>query len=274
MGRIRGGSCPAALALAVCLLGPEGAAGQGVHLFQLTPTPTWHERVDGLFDRGKLHESLVLVEDLLEASLVSSEVAWRAVRVFHALGVTADTEAVANGWHEKAVAWAELGLEEAPRDPVTLRWAVVAMGTYANAPGVGPRETARYAQKTWALAHRLLEIAPDDPVAYSAIGSMHAELMTMSGFERFLAGRLLGVDAVRDANWDDALAYQRRAVELAPDHVLYRLELGKALGWQGRTPEAVQELDRALELPVSAPTHEVYREHARALREEFSQRGG
>lgn len=262
------------LATAVLLCAsPPGAAPQVRPGLVVPPTLSWSARADQLLEAGDPAAALETLAPVLgEAPL--PEALWRAARAEYQMGILATSQDSANTWYRMAVVHAEAALEGAGDHPEALRWAVAANGSVANAPGVGPRETARTARRAWELAGRLLEVAPDDPVGHSAMGSLHAEVLTMNFFEKLLARAILG-DMVSGARWEDALSHHRRAVELDGGTVLYRLELGKALGWHGDLGGARTTLEAALDAPPLTPLDRVHHEATRAwLRRFGGQPGG
>ncbi|GMV04555.1 MAG: hypothetical protein AMXMBFR53_08350 [Gemmatimonadota bacterium] len=257
-------------ALIAAVLGcasPPGAASQVRPGLVVPPTLSWSARADRLLDAGDAVEAMETITPMLgDAPL--PEALWRAARAEYQMGILATSQDSANAWFRMAVVHAEAALEGAGDHPEALRWAVAANGSVANAPGVGPRETARTARRAWELARRLLVVAPDDPVGHSAMGSLHAEVLTMSFFERLLARAILG-EMVGGARWEDALSHHRRAVELDGGTVLYRLELGKALGWHGDLAGARATLAAALDAPPLTPLDRVHHEAARAWLRRF-----
>lgn len=240
---------------------PAGVAPQVRPASAVPPAVTWSARADRLLEAGEPAEALEAITPML-GDAPRPEVLWRAARAEYQMGILATSRDSANAWFRLAVVHAEAALDATGDHPEALRWAVAANGSVANAPGVGPRETARTARRAWDLTRRLLEIAPDDPVAHSAMGSLHAEVLTLSFFERLLARAILG-EMVGGARWDDALSHHRRAVELDGATVLYRVELGKALGWHGDLGGARAELVAALALPPQTPLDRVHQEAAR-----------
>ena len=246
---------------------PWGAASQIRPGIAVPPALSWSARADQLLDAGDPSAALEALAPVL-GEAPTPEALWRAARAEYQQGILATDQDSTNAWYRHAVVHAEAALEAAGDHPEALRWAVAANGSVANAPGVGPRETARTARRAWELTRRLLEVAPDDPVAHSAMGSLHAEVLTMNFFEKILAKAILG-DMVGGARWDDALDHHRRAVELDGATVLYRLELGKALGWHGDLAGARTALAAALALRPRTPLDRVHQEAARTWLESF-----
>lgn len=248
---------------------PAGGAAQALALSVTPPTPSWWARADGFLSSGDPAGALAILEPMLQPTAPQPEVSWRAARAWYQMGILATEQDSANAAFRRAVAHAEAALAAGGPHPEALRWAVAANGSVANAPGVGPRETARTARRAWELTQSLLEVAPDDPVGHSAMGSLHAEVLTMNRVERFLARAFLG-GMVNGARWDDALAHHRRAVDLDPNRVLYRLELGKALGWRGDLEGARTTLEAAVALLPLTPVDRVHQASARTWLQRFS----
>lgn len=254
------------VACVTVVLGCATSAGVAAQVRPLLAPPltlSWSARADQLLDVGDPTGALEVIRSV-PGDPPPPEALWRAARAEYQMGILATVQDSANAWYRLAVEHAEAALEARGDHPEALRWAVAANGSVANAPGVGPRETARTARRAWELTRRLLETAPDDPVGHSAMGSLHAEVLTMNFFERLLAKAILG-EMVSGARWEDALSHHRRAVELDGTTVLYRLELGKALAWHGDLEEARAALEASLDVRPLTPLDRVHQDAARTL---------
>jgi tetratricopeptide (TPR) repeat protein len=90
---------------------------------------------------------------------------------------------------------------------------------------VGVRERVRYATEIRAQALDALRLKPEHPGALHVMGMWNAEIMRVSGVSRFFARTFLGAEVFDAANWDDAVRYMERAVEVDPLRLVHHLDL-------------------------------------------------
>jgi Flp pilus assembly protein TadD len=103
--------------------------------------------------------------------------------------------------------------------------------------------------------------------AHHVLGEWHAEIRRLSGLERWAARELLGLDEIGNASWDDAVEHLERAVALAPDVLVHRLDLARAYLDVGRKEDARRELQEVLDLPAVEPIDSLQKESAIRLLE-------
>lgn len=97
---------------------------------------------------------------------------------------------------------------------------------------------------------RALELNPDNPTAYSILGSFYKALGDVSWIEKQLASIFLG--GLPDGGYDESAIAFKRAIELDPDVVRNHYELGKVYMLQDKDSEAMMEFQKTLSLPVRA----------------------
>jgi tetratricopeptide (TPR) repeat protein len=219
-------------------------------------------RADALLEAGDARASLDLLEAVVAETPGDFEARWRAVRAEVVMGLLTRDRAERNAWFRRAASTSDSARALRPDDPDALDWALAAWGNLALQ--TGPRESAHAGREVWDLSHGILAARPDDAMAHHALGVLHNEIVTMNGFARFWARVLVGGDWVENASWDDARLHLRRAVELAPDDVLYRSRYAEVLDGLGQWAEARAQIDTALARPVRTPLDSVM--HARAER--------
>ena len=134
----------------------------------------------------------------------------------------------------------------------------------------GKKERVQRAAEIRQAALRALELHPEHQKALHVMGRWNAEIMRLSGLQRFFAKNFLGGAIFNAAAWDSAQAYMERAVAASPENVYHRLDLGEILIDRKRYSAARVELERAATLPVFDVLDPVYQARARALLERIA----
>ncbi|MDH5590888.1 MAG: hypothetical protein OEZ65_08530 [Gemmatimonadota bacterium] len=220
-------------------------------------------RADALFHAGDVEGSLVLLRRHLVRSPGDYPTQWMAARSAVALGMIATEEDEQNSRYREAIGYGEVAVGMEPHGLSGLYWLVAAKGRLALQQG--PRATARLAQEVYDGAHLILALDSLHAGAYDVLGKLNYEVMNLSGWKRALARAILGNEALRDSSWEKGEAYLLRAVELAPEVVLYHLDLGRLYWRTDRPAEARARLEQALALPSSHPADDTFKDEARAL---------
>jgi tetratricopeptide (TPR) repeat protein len=127
------------------------------------------------------------------------------------------------------------------------------------------KERVRRAGEIRSEALRALEIDPEHHKTYHVLGRWNAEIMRLSGFERFFAKAFLGGKIFSAASWDSAVVYMDKAVALSPDNIYHHLDLAEILIDRGRYAEARIHLNQVENLPVYDVMDPAYKERAASL---------
>jgi hypothetical protein len=115
---------------------------------------------------------------------------------------------------------------------------------------------------------RVLQLQPDHPGASFMLGKMHASILRMSGFKRFMAKTLLGGAAMEGASWEEAqsrLELATRAEPCVPEH---HFELARVYAHQGNSEGWERELASVMELTTNGTSPRVAKLRQRS--EEFA----
>lgn len=110
-----------------------------------------------------------------------------------------------------------------------------------------------------------IRLDPRHDGAYHILGRWNAEIMRLSGVERFFAKNFLGGEIFSKASWDGAVANMERAVELDPRRIFHRLDLARIYLDLKRYPDARTQLTRIAALPMADPGDPGYKKEAAAL---------
>jgi tetratricopeptide (TPR) repeat protein len=137
---------------------------------------------------------------------------------------------------------------------------------------VGPEEKVHRAGIIRSEALRALAIDPRHDGAYHVLGRWNAEVMRLPGIGRFVARHFLGGRVFEQASWPNAIAYMRKAVELAPGRIYHHLDLADIYADTGHRREAEAQLRLVDSLPVREALDSNYRQQAASLRRRLATR--
>lgn len=218
--------------------------------------------IDALYAGGEVEAAYESAIGALEREPEAYDLLWRAARASTALGVLhRDDEDARERWLEEGIALAARAREADPAGPEARYWSFYARGE--RALRTGPRHAARLANELFTEATEVLAGDPDDAFAHQLLGTIHMEVMTLSGFERFLGRTFLGGEAMKKATWEGAETHLTRAAELDRTSVRGLTALGRLHARRGRGEEAKTALRAALALPMAEPFDRVLQEEAR-----------
>jgi tetratricopeptide (TPR) repeat protein len=117
-----------------------------------------------------------------------------------------------------------------------------------QALSVGGKARIRYAKEVRVEALAALKADSNHAGALHVLGVWNAEVMRLSGLERFIARNLLGGGVLGSANWQEAVRYMERSVAVEPQRIVHHLDLGKIYADIGDTAKAREQF----QLVVSA----------------------
>jgi len=223
----------------------------------------------GLLDDHLVMEALRLFEDIIDEDPENFEALWAAARSAVAQGLLSRGRRVQNDWYRIAESYARRATEIEPDDLEGLYWLLSAKGL--RAAQTGARDASTLGGEVYDLAHQVLETDSLHAGAYHALGKLNFLVRRLSFFERFVARNFLGADVMSSTSWEDAERYLERAVELRPEYILFRLDLGRMYLQRERMEEARSQFHRVLELPLLEPPDWRFQEIAeRHLAESFN----
>ncbi len=205
-------------------------------------------------------ESLQLFEDVSEQFPENYEALWGAARSAIAQGLLSSGRTIQNQWYKIGESYARRATEVEPKSLEGLYWLLTAKGLRAVRSGA--REASALGGEVHDLAHQVLEMDSLHAGAHHALGILNYRVRRLSWIERFVARTFLGADVMNLTSWEDAERYLTRAVELRPEYILFRLDLGIMYQHRKRMEEARSQFQRALELPVLEPPDPRFQEIA------------
>ena len=114
----------------------------------------------------------------------------------------------------------------------------VARSLGLRALSMGPRDRVKFGTEVRAHALEALKLNPKHPGALHVLGMWNFNIMTLSGPVRFIAKNVLGGKVFGEASWDNATRYMEQSVEVDPDRLVHKLDLGKVYEATGKKDKA------------------------------------
>ncbi|HEU4589160.1 MAG TPA: tetratricopeptide repeat protein [Gemmatimonadales bacterium] len=124
-----------------------------------------------------------------------------------------------------------------------------------------------------AAALRAIELNPSHDGAYHVLGRWNAEIMRLSGVNRFLAKNLMGGQVLSQASWEGATSNLERAVALDPSRITHHLDLAQVYIDRKRWDDARAQLNAVDSLPVRDFLDPQYKQTATALLKKIENKG-
>jgi tetratricopeptide (TPR) repeat protein len=122
-------------------------------------------------------------------------------------------------------------------------------GHFALAAAIGrasltksAKERVRRASEIRIEALKALQLNPQHDGAWHVMGRWNAEIMRLSGVERFFAKNFLGGKIFSEASWAEAERALGKAVEYRPGYIYHRLDLAQVYLDQKKYREAESQL--------------------------------
>lgn len=131
-----------------------------------------------------------------------------------------------------------------------------------EALAVGGKKRIQFAKQVRAEALAALSYDPNHAGALHVMGVWNAEVMRLSGIERFIARNLLGGGVLGTASWKEAVRYLEEAVGIEPKRIVHHLDLGKVYADIGEKSKARQQFEIVLSTPVAEYNDPHYKEDA------------
>jgi tetratricopeptide (TPR) repeat protein len=117
----------------------------------------------------------------------------------------------------------------------------------------------RAAEEIRREALRTIALNPRHDGAYHILGRWNAEIMRISGFNRFFAKSFMGAGVFNQASWGNAIYNMERAVQLDPGRIYHHLELAEIYAERKRVADAKTQLHLVDSLPLREVMDSVYK---------------
>ncbi len=243
--RVRALAMACTLAASCALAGGTPAQGQAqtCPLLSEEGLTSW---IDPPASSASMADRLATLEAELAKQPRCLALLYAAAREASARGILTLSEEEGVRFFRRSQEYAERALALHPSDVEARYLRAAALGLRLQHEKAGTK--IRLARDVWTETKAILLADPLHAGAHHLQGRLHAGVMRMGGFTRFLAHRLVGGALLGEASWALAECHLAMAAELAPGEVLNHLELGVLYRDTGRPERARSTLERLLAL--------------------------
>src|SRR5689334_7761892 len=219
-------------------------------LSRVAPAQTATEHI-ALGDKEFVARNLVAAMQHYEAAVAADssnvEALWKASNAAVDLGEFNDAER--QNYYARGEQLGRLAVKANPNSANAHFALAKALGRVALSKG--KRDKVKYSGVVHDEVHEALRLDSLNAGALHVLGMWNAEIMRLSGFERWAARNLLGGGVLGEAKWENAQRYLERAVALEPNRITHRLDLAGVYADRGETAKAREEYEAIAKLPVA-----------------------
>lgn len=172
-------------------------------------------------------------------------------------------------FNQRAMAYAQQAIDAQPHSAWGYIASCVSKGRMALCHPDN-RTRAQLAKQAQDEARTALELDPSNDLAHHLMGRWHYEMANLNFVMRTLVRLLYGA-AFAPGSYTGALECFTAAAGLAPDRLIHRVELARAYTKLGRKEQAVEELQRAMEMEIEDINAQLQRQDASAMLTQLQQ---
>ena len=194
---------------------------------------------DREYAAGRVAASYQHLEMAIKAEPTNYESLWKASRDAVELGENESDPARRGALYKTAEEYARRAVSANPSDAEGHFSLARAIGR--NALTMGSRDRVKYAGEVREHALAALKSNPKHAGALHVMGVWNAEVMRLSGIQRFAAKNLLGGKVFGEASWAEAVRYLEASVAADPDRITHRLALGEVYADRGDKVKAREQ---------------------------------
>ncbi len=220
------------------------------------------ERGDEYYARGDLADARAAYEAAVKAQPGSFAALCRLARTESELGEQAEGD-TRTRLVSSSVAHARAAVKAAPDSAQGHVWLAVTLGRQALKEG--PKTRLALSREIKDEVDRAISLDPGIGRAYHVRAAWNRKIASLNFLERAAANTVLG-GVPKGASMDNAVRDFQKAIELEPNYVNHRLELGRTYMDLKRWDDARRELEKAVSLPpTSDALDKTYQAEARRL---------
>lgn len=183
-------------------------------------------------------------QEAIRVDANNAEALWRASREAVDLGEFDDKRR--DSLYALGEQYARRAVQADPKSSMAHFALAKAIGRHALS--MGKRDRVKFAGEVRTQALESLRLDSANAGGLHVMGMWNAEIMRLSGIERFFAKNVLGGKTFGEANWADAVRYLERATAIEPERIVHRLNLAEVYKDTGNKAKAREQYQAAIRL--------------------------
>jgi len=224
------------------------------------------ERAGEKVEQMEEGEALEIYKEVLEKDPENYEALWNTSLLTTRKFYRMDDEDVQIEGYKEALEIAEKTVELYPDKGHSHYVFAVAKGRYADLEGT--RYMIEASHKIRDSTKKAAELIPDYAPVWHLYGVWHSDIANANRAER-AAARLVSVGLPDDADNKKAEEYLKKAIEMMPESILFRVDLAKHYIAIDEERKAIEVLKEAASMEVTMMDDDAKKEEAKELLEEL-----
>ncbi len=220
---------------------------------------------DSAYTQMEHEKALSWYSKAVQADSNCYEASWKMARAYVDVGETLNDDQ-SHEYYLHAQRMANHAISVNPEGSNGHLFLSIAIGRVALK--AGPKERMRLAKSIRTEAEKAIELDPENDLAYHVLGRWHRRLANLSWVEKGFANIFLG-GIPEDATMENAVLNFKKSVELKPDRISNRFELGYTYKEMDKNDLAIKEFETCLMLPVTDSEDPKHKKEAKKLLEEL-----
>ena len=219
------------------------------------------------FDKGDEKKSLDLYMEILDLESNHFDALWNASLINSRLGYQLgdDEEEKQLEYYKEALDLADRAKEYHDDKGHSYYVKAVALGRWSELQDTDTRiETSHEIKEN---IKKAADLIPDYAPVWHLFGVFHSDVANISSAEQFAASLIS--EGVPDGSSEKAEEYLKKAIEMMPESILFRLDLAKHYLKVDEDEKAKEVLEEITEMDVELPNEDQLKEEAEQLLEEL-----
>jgi tetratricopeptide (TPR) repeat protein len=206
---------------------------------------------DRAFEQLHYQEALALYQEGLQKNPDDANLLWRMARIYVSMGDVAKRDE-REPYYRKADSCSLRAVSADSLNSDAHCWKAITVGYVSMYEGV--RSKVKMANVVKSELDEAIRLNPGNDVAYSILGTFYRAIGNISWIERQLANLLLG--GIPAGGFEEGEQALKKAIELAPNIIRHRYELGRLyLDW-GKDDLAKKVFAETVDLPPTLASDE------------------
>lgn len=191
------------------------------------------------------------------------EALWKLSRTYIDLGDLVspkekDYEAQQKQLYKNAQSYARKAVIANPNDTWGHFYLSASLGMYALM--LGKKDQINMSKEIKTAIDKAIQLDPNNDLAYHALGRWQRRMAEIGGAQRLFGSIIFG--SIPKGSFEASETALKKAVELKPDYINHRLELGRTYVSLKKYDLAAQEFQKCLDLNLASSKDQAYKDEA------------